>query len=55
VMKDCCELIKFSPEQKQLLQDMLESLEAGEDKDTQVQKISALMMSMILQSLKGYD
>ncbi len=34
VMKDCCELTKFSPEQKQLLQDMLESLEAAEDKDT---------------------
>jgi superfamily II DNA helicase RecQ len=55
VMKDCCELTKFSPEQKQLLQDMLESLEAGENEDIQVQKMSALMMSMILQSLKGCD
>lgn len=55
VMKDCCELTKFSPEQKQLLQDMLESLESGEDKDIQIQKMSALMMSMIMQCLKGCD
>ncbi|KAF4625068.1 hypothetical protein G7Y89_g13098 [Cudoniella acicularis] len=55
VMKDCCELTKFSPEQKQLLQDMLELLEAGEDEDIQVQKMSTLIMSMILQSLKGCD
>ncbi len=55
IIKDYCELTKFSPEQKQLLQDVLESLESGEDEDTQVQKMSALMMSMILQSLKGYD
>jgi hypothetical protein len=34
VMKDCCELTKFSLEQKQLLQDMLKSLEVGEDEDT---------------------
>ena len=34
LMKDCCELTKFSPEQKQLLQDILESLESGEDEDT---------------------
>ncbi len=55
VMKDYCELTKFSLEQKQLLQDVLESLESGEDEDTQVQKMSTLMMSMILQSLKGYN
>ncbi len=55
MIKDCCELTKFSLEQKQLLQDVLESLESGEDEDTQVQKMSTLMMSMILQSLKGYD
>ena len=34
---------------------MLESLESGEDEDTQVQKMSALIMSMIMQSLKGCD
>jgi hypothetical protein len=34
---------------------MLESLESREDEDTQVQKMSMLIMSMILQSLKGYD
>ncbi|KFZ23524.1 hypothetical protein V502_01997 [Pseudogymnoascus sp. VKM F-4520 (FW-2644)] len=54
-MKDCCELTKFNPEQKQLLEDMLQSLVSGEDEETQVQKMSALMMSMILQSLKGLD
>ncbi|ELR06954.1 hypothetical protein GMDG_08188 [Pseudogymnoascus destructans 20631-21] len=54
-MKDCCELTKFNPEQKQLLEDMLQSLVSGEDDETQVQKMSALMMSMILQSLKGFD
>ena len=36
VMKDCYELTKFSLEQKQLLQDVLESLESREDEDTQV-------------------
>jgi superfamily II DNA helicase RecQ len=55
VMKDCCELTKFSPEQKELLEDMVESLKSGEDDYTQIQKMSALMMSMILQSLKGLD
>ncbi|KFZ19433.1 hypothetical protein V501_00662, partial [Pseudogymnoascus sp. VKM F-4519 (FW-2642)] len=54
-MKDCCELTKFNPEQKQLLEDMLQTLVSGEDDETQVQKMSALMMSMILQSLKGLD
>ncbi|KFZ15860.1 hypothetical protein V501_02515 [Pseudogymnoascus sp. VKM F-4519 (FW-2642)] len=54
-MKDCCELTKFNPEQRQLLEDMLQSLVLGEDDETQVQKMSALMMSMILQSLKGLD
>lgn len=34
---------------------MLELLEAGEAEDTQVQKMSTLMMSMIIQSLKGCD
>ncbi|KAF8846480.1 hypothetical protein BDZ45DRAFT_552726, partial [Acephala macrosclerotiorum] len=54
-MKDCCELTKFSSEQKQLLQDMLESLESEENENTQVPKMSALIMSMILQSLKNCD
>ena len=54
-MKDCYELTIFSTEQKGLVEDMLQSLEAGEDDDTQVRKISALMMSMIMQSLKGCD
>ena len=34
---------------------MLESLESGGDEDSQVQNMSALMMSMIMQSLKGHD
>lgn len=55
VIKDYCELTKFSPEQKQALEDILELLESGEDEDTQVQKISTLIVSMIIQSLKGYD
>ncbi|KFZ22884.1 hypothetical protein V502_02629, partial [Pseudogymnoascus sp. VKM F-4520 (FW-2644)] len=38
-MKDCCELTKFNPEQKQLLEDMLQSLGSGEDDETQVQKM----------------
>ena len=33
-MKDCCELTKFNLEQKQLLEDMLQSLVSGEDKET---------------------
>ncbi|KFY97708.1 hypothetical protein V500_01952, partial [Pseudogymnoascus sp. VKM F-4518 (FW-2643)] len=54
-MKDCCELTKFNPEQKQLVEDMLQSLGSGEDDESQVQKMSALIMSMIIQSLKGLD
>lgn len=55
MMKDCCELTIFSTKQKGVVEDMLQSLEAGEDDDTQVSKMSALMMSMIMQSLKGRD
>ena len=43
-MKDCCELTKFSPEQKERLEDMIESLESDEDDDTQIQKMSALIL-----------
>ena len=54
-MKDCCVLTKFDQEQKQLLEDMLQSLVSGEDEGPQARKMSALMVSMILQSLKGLD
>jgi len=55
VMKDCCELAKFNPEQELLLQEMHDSLKSGEGEEVQVGKMTALSMSMILQSLKGYD
>jgi superfamily II DNA helicase RecQ len=55
VMKDCCELTKLNAEQRERLQDMLESLESGEDEETQMEKMNAVLMSMILQSLKGHD
>lgn len=55
VMKDCCELTKLNAEQRERLQDMLQSLESGEDEETQIEKMNAVLMSMILQSLKGHD
>lgn len=54
-IKDCCELTKFSLEQTKLLDNMVESLESREDEATQIHKMSELMMSMVMQSLKGHD
>jgi hypothetical protein len=54
-MKDCCELANFNVEQKQLLQEMQDSLEAKESEATQLQKMTALSISFIIQSLKGFD
>ena len=53
--KDCCELALFNDEQKQLLEEMQESLEAKEDEDIQTKKMLALSVSFILQSIKGLD
>jgi hypothetical protein len=54
-MKDCCELAKFNPEQEELLEEMQELLESGDDEEVQIRKMLALSMSMIMQSLKGRD
>jgi hypothetical protein len=54
-MKDCCELANFNVEQKQLLQEMQDSLEAKESEATQLRKMIALSISFIIQSLKGFD
>ena len=54
-MKDCCELALFNDEQKRLLEEMQESLEAKEDQHTQTQKMMALAVSFIMQNIKGLD
>lgn len=54
-MKDCCELVLFTAEQEQRLQEMQESLEAEEDGEAQLLKMMALVMSFIKQSIKGFD
>jgi superfamily II DNA or RNA helicase len=54
-LKDCCELALFNDEQKRLLADMQESLEAKEDEYLQRKKMMALSVSFIMQSIKGLD
>lgn len=53
--KDCCELAKFTDEQKRLLDEMQESLDAKEGEGIQTQKMMALSVSFIFQSIKGLD
>ena len=53
--KVCCELAKFTSEQKRLLDEMQESLDAKEGEDIQSQKMMALSVSFIFQSIKGLD
>jgi hypothetical protein len=53
--KECCELAKFTDEQKRLLDEMQESLDAKEGEDVQTQKMMALSVSFIFQSIKGLD
>jgi len=55
IMKDCCELTKLNSEQRELLEEMVEMLEVGENEDDQVGKMHAVFMSMILQDLKGLN
>jgi hypothetical protein len=52
-MKDCCELTVLTAEQEQLLQELYELLESRDDEEEQTQKMMAVLMSMIMQSLKG--
>ena len=54
-LKDCCELAKFTDEQKRLLDEMQESLDAKEGEEIQTQKMMALSVSFIFQSIKGLD
>jgi hypothetical protein len=53
--KDCCELAKFTDEQKRLLDEMQESLDTKEGEETQTEKMMALSVSLIFQSIKGLD
>lgn len=53
--KDCCELAKFTDEQKRLLDEMQGSLDTKEGEDIQTQKMMALSVSLIFQSIKGLD
>lgn len=53
--QDSLKLAKFSSEQEQRLQEMWGSLLANEDEEVQVEKMKALSMSFILQSVKGVD
>ena len=53
--RDCRKLVKFNTEQQQRLREMWESLRAKEDEEEQVGKMTALSISFIFQSLKGFD
>jgi superfamily II DNA or RNA helicase len=53
--KDCCELAKFTDEQKRLIDEMQESLDTKEGEATQKRKMMALSVSLIFQSIKGLD
>ena len=53
--KDCYELAKFTAEQKRLIDEMQESLDNKEGEETQTQKIMAMSVSFIFQSIKGLD
>lgn len=54
-LKDCCDLAKFTDEQKRVLDEMQESLDAKEGEETQTRKMMALSVSFIFQSIKGLD
>jgi hypothetical protein len=53
--RDCQKLVTFNAKQKQWLREMWELLQAKEDKEELVRKMTALSVSFILQSLKGFD
>jgi hypothetical protein len=53
--EDYKKLIKFNTKQKQQLKEMWGLLRAKEDEKTQIEKIIALSILFILQSLKGFD
>ena len=53
--KDCKKLVKFNAEQKQRLKEIQGSLRTKEDEKAQVEKMMALSVLFILQSLKGFD
>ena len=55
VMKDCCELAKFTPEQERLVDDVSRSITSLEEETILIPKMLALSISMIMQSLKGLD
>lgn len=54
-LKDCRKLLKLNSEQKQRLRAMRESLIAKEENEIQIEKMTALSVSFIIQSLKGLD
>jgi hypothetical protein len=53
--KDCCELAKFTDEQKRLIDEMQESLDTKEGEEAQTRKMMGLSVSLIFQSIKGLD
>jgi superfamily II DNA or RNA helicase len=53
--KNCLELVNFTNEQKRLIDEMQESLDNKEGEETQLQKMMAMSVSFIFQSIKGVD
>ena len=53
--KNCLELANFTDEQKRLIDEIQESLDNKEGEETQLQKMMAMSVSFIFQSIKGVD